>query len=64
MTTDDHFVLRYSPLRSDGRSLRFPCDERGRIALDALPERIRNQYLFARAVVGRIFAPPVVECLH
>lgn len=64
MTTDDTFVLRYRSLRSGGTSMLFPCDERGRIALDALPERTRNDYLYARAVVGREFAPPVVECMH
>jgi hypothetical protein len=42
------------------RSLSFPCDERGRVALDGLSERARNNYLFARTVVGRDYTVPVV----
>jgi hypothetical protein len=47
----------------DGRGLSFPCDPSGRVDLDALSECARNNYLFARAVVGRDFAlPEVVAC--
>jgi len=42
------------------RSLSFPCDERGRVTLDSLSERARNNYLFARTVVGRDYTVPVV----
>jgi hypothetical protein len=31
--------------------------------LDAAPERMRNNYLFARAMVGREFAWPAVRAM-
>jgi hypothetical protein len=43
-----------------GRGLCFPCDERGRVELDALSDRARENYLYARAVVGVEFAHPEV----
>jgi hypothetical protein len=54
-------LLRFRSLFHEGRALAFPCDSRGRVELDALSERARDNYLYARAVVGREFAPPVVE---
>jgi hypothetical protein len=55
------FALRYVSLHQAGCSLCFPCDARGTIDLDALPDRARNNYFVARATVGRDFALPVVE---
>jgi hypothetical protein len=55
------YALRYESLHHVGRCLSFPCDEAGRIDLDALPEPARINYLAARAMVGRDFAHPVVE---
>jgi hypothetical protein len=55
------YALRYESLHQLGRCLSFPCDEAGHIDLDALPEPARNNYLAARAMVGRDFAHPVVE---
>ena len=57
------YLLRYRSLFNEGRSLAFPCDATGRIELDTLSERARENYLFARVVVGREFATPVVEPL-
>jgi len=54
------YVLRFQSLFQAGRALAFPCDAGGRVALDALSERARNNYLYARAVVGREFAVPAV----
>lgn len=53
-------VLRFASLFSEGRALAFPCDERGQVDLDALPERARGNFFFARALVGREFAVPRV----
>jgi hypothetical protein len=58
--TSDAFQLRFASLFHPGRALSFPCDERGRVELDALGERARSNYLYARAVVGREFATPQV----
>ena len=55
------FQLRFASLHRAGQSLSFPCDACGQVALDSLSERSRNNYFFARAVVGRDFAWPVVE---
>jgi hypothetical protein len=54
------FELRFESLFQRGRALAFPCDERGRVELDALSERARRNYLYARAVVGREYATPAV----
>lgn len=61
----DPFQLRFPSLFRTGPSLTFPCDARGRVSLDRLSERSRNNYFFARIVVGRDYAWPVVEpALH
>ncbi|MDH0866201.1 hypothetical protein [Mitsuaria sp. GD03876] len=55
------FLLRFESLFHAGRGLSFPCDERGQVALDQLSEHARENYLFARAVVGHEYATPVVQ---
>jgi hypothetical protein len=57
-TTD--FEVRFDDLFHGGRRLSFPCDERGRVDLDALSQRARTNYLYARAMVGREYAVPSV----
>ena len=52
--------IRFQSLHHEGRALAFPCDAQGRVYLDGLSERARQNYLFARAVVGREFAYPAV----
>lgn len=59
-TSASQYELRFESLFNAGRALAFPCDERGQVAIDALSERARNNYLYARAVVGREFATPAV----
>jgi hypothetical protein len=54
------FELRFDSLFSTGRALAFPCDAGGRVDMDRLSERARNNYWYARAVVGREFAYPAV----
>lgn len=54
------FFLRFGSLFDEGRALTFPCDAFGKVQLDALSERARANYLYARAVVGREFATPAV----
>jgi hypothetical protein len=55
------FEIRFESLFNGGRGLAFPCDAGGRVDMDALSERGRNNYLFARAMVGREFATPDVR---
>ncbi len=56
----DHFEILFQSLFTEGRGMVFPCDARGRVDLDSLPDRGRSNYLFARAMVGREFAIPKV----
>jgi hypothetical protein len=53
------YLLWFHPSTHEGRALAFPCDAQGRVDMDALSERARNDYLFARAAVGREFSTPV-----
>lgn len=55
------YLLRFRSLFESGRGYAFPCDERGRVDLDDLSECARNNYLYARAMVGRELAVPAVE---
>ena len=57
------FEVRFASLYVEGRGFSFPCDSEGRMDLDAAPERMRNNYLFARAMVGREFAWPAVRAM-
>jgi hypothetical protein len=54
------YEIRFESLFDPGRALAFPCDAAGRVEMDALSERARMNYLFARAVVGRDYAAPAV----
>jgi hypothetical protein len=54
------YRLRFPPLGT-GDGFAFPCDALGRVDLDALPDRVRNDYLYARAMIGREVAAPSVE---
>lgn len=56
----DDYELRFESLFQAGRSLAFPCDKHGGVMMDALSDKARQNYLFARAVVGRDYATPIV----
>jgi len=55
------YELTFEPLSGQGSGYAFPCDDRGRVDLDTLSDRARNEYLFARALVGRLLAAPAVH---
>jgi hypothetical protein len=55
------FLLCFRSLFQSGRGYAFPCDPAGRVDLDDLSESGRNNYLYARAMVGRELAAPAVE---
>lgn len=57
---DPAFEIRFPDLFQTGRSLAFPCDAQGHVDIDALSERARTSYLYARAMVGREYALPSV----
>ena len=55
------YEIRFQSLYNEGRALTFPCDAQGHVEMDALSEKARLNYLYARAVVGREFAAPAVR---
>lgn len=58
MNGSSHEIIYRALFR--GPSLCFPCDERGEVELDGLSENARENYLYARAVVGLEYAFPLV----
>ena len=60
-TSSRQFLLCFRSLFHSGRGFAFPCDRQGNVDLDALSERARTNYLFARAMIGRDLAPPAIE---
>ena len=54
------YEARFCSLLDEGHQLAFPCDEQGKVNLDGLSDRARNNYFYARALIGREFATPVV----
>ena len=55
------FELRFCSLFNEGRGLSFPCDANGNVNLDALSQRARLNYFYARTVIGREFSMPAVQ---
>lgn len=58
---NDLYQLRFRALFDPGRAYVFPCDKSGHVDIDALSERARANYLYARTVVGREFWLPDVQ---
>ena len=59
--TSTWYELRFQSLFDGGRGLTFPCDAQGHVDIDAMSERARLNYLYARTVIGREFATPTVR---
>lgn len=55
------YELRFRSLFNEGRGYSFPCDASGHVDIDALSDRARGNYFFARTVIGREFAMPAVR---
>lgn len=54
------YEIRYQSLFDPGRALSFPCDAEGQVPMHDLGRRAFSNYLYARAMVGRDYASPVV----
>lgn len=54
------FRLVYRSISGSLAEHGFPCNPRGEVDLDLLDDRSRNNYFFARAMVGRAMKPPMV----
>ena len=59
--SQDSYELRFQSLFDDGRGFAFPCDEAGHVDMDTLSQRALQNYLYARAVIGREFSMPAVR---
>ena len=55
------YELCFRPLFRSGNGFRFPCDRHGQVNLNSLSDRVRNNYLYARAMVGRELDVAAVE---
>lgn len=55
------YQLRFSSLFREGRGFAFPCDAEGHVDLDALGDNSRNNYFYARSVIGRELTMPRVQ---
>jgi hypothetical protein len=55
-----HFQLRFRSLFDPGRGFAFPCDASGRVDMDSMSDHARNNYLYARAMIGREVGTPSV----
>lgn len=55
------YEVRFKSLFNEGRGLVFPCDAQGHVDLDCLSDMARNNYFYARALVGREFANPAIQ---
>ncbi len=60
-TTQSTRELNFHLLKDGTCGFAFPCDETGQVNLDTLSEHARNQYFYARALVGRVFHAPTVR---
>jgi hypothetical protein len=61
VTAAPRWELRFEPLFCGHRGYVFPCDAQGHVDLDGLSERALQNYLYARAMMGRETAWPRVE---
>jgi hypothetical protein len=52
--------LRFQSLFKAGYSYAFPCDAAGKVDLDSLSSAARENYFYARTLIGREFAHPTV----
>ncbi len=58
------YQLCFRSLFEPGRGYSFPCNANGRVDLDDLSETARNNYFFARAMVGRELTCPAIEAVN
>ncbi|MDM0116661.1 hypothetical protein QTI66_31465 [Variovorax sp. J22R133] len=55
------FVLLFRSLVQSGQAFAFACDPHGHVDMDGMSERLRNNYLYARAMIGRDLDFPSVH---
>jgi hypothetical protein len=55
------YRLCFRSLFDSGRGFAFPCDIAGQVDLDQMTDSARNNYFYARAMVGRDLGLPSIE---
>jgi hypothetical protein len=55
------FELLFQSFGDEDRGMVFPCDAAGRVDMDQMSDATRNNYLFARALMGRDFTAPMLR---
>ena len=55
------YEVRFESLFHAGRGLTFPCDAQGRVPLQCLSERARENYRRAQEQVGVDYATPAIR---
>ena len=58
------YELLFACLFNPGRGFAFPCDAKGNVAIDDLCDRRRDNYFYARAVVGRELSFPKIRAVQ
>lgn len=56
--------LIFGSLRAHGPNIFVPCDATGNVDIDALSQRMRDTYFWARAMIGREYLYPAVQLTH
>ena len=54
--------LIFGSLRAHAPNIFVPCDESGKVDIDSLSQRMRDTYFWARAMIGREYSYPAVQC--
>jgi hypothetical protein len=62
-SSDEVYELQFCGLHQESLLLKFPCDAKGHVNLDALSEQALAAYLVARRLVGRDLATPEVRAM-
>ncbi|MDM0116267.1 hypothetical protein QTI66_29320 [Variovorax sp. J22R133] len=57
------YELHFQSLLRLGQDWAFSCDAEGHVDMNAMTERVRNNYLFARALVGIELDTPRVRTI-
>ena len=55
------YELHFKSLFDEAPAYSFPCDVSGHVDMDSLSDRARNNYLYARVLVGRELSRPAVQ---
>lgn len=56
------YELHFQPLADPRQACAFPCDACGHVDMDGLSDVALRHYLYARAVIGRVYGFPAVRC--